>query len=328
MKYNKILITGGYGFIGINFIQLLKNKKINYLNIDKITYASKEKFKKIKDKKHLKFDINNSKKLFKSINSYKPNAIIHFAAETHVDNSIKNSDDFIKTNILGTHSLLKNSYEYYKKLKNKDKKNFKCILVSTDEVYGSLKRGSFSELSPMKPNSPYAASKASGDMLFRSWIKTYNYPGIILNCSNNYGPFQHPEKLIPKIIKNLYKNKKIPIYGNGKNIRNWLFVEDCCNGILEILKKGKIGERYNLGGNVEIDNLEIVKNIFNFIIKKHKEIKFKKFYEVINYVEDRKGHDYRYSLSSKKVFKEVGWKPNTTMKVGLKKTIDWYIKNN
>ena len=328
MKYNKILVTGGYGFIGLNFIKLISKKKIKYLNIDKITYASKQKYLKFKDKNHLKFDIADTKKLFETINKFKPEAIIHFAAETHVDNSIKNADQFIKTNILGTYSLLKTSLNFFNKLEIKDKKKFKVILISTDEVFGSIRSGKFNEKSSINPNSPYAASKASSDLLFRSYFKTFKFPGIVINCSNNYGPEQHSEKLIPKIISNFQKNKKIPIYGQGSNIRNWLYVEDCCEGIYQILNKGKIGEKYNLGGNIEINNIQILNKIFNIYKKLTTGFKFKSINDCINFVEDRKGHDFRYSLSSRKANKNTGWLPKTNINEGLKKTIKWYIKNN
>ncbi len=327
MKYNKILITGGYGFIGINFIKLIKRKNLDFVNIDKITYASKKKFENFKDKKHFKFDINNKKKLEIVFNKFKPDSIIHFAAETHVDNSIKNSKKFINSNVLGTFSILDCARNYLINLENKERKKFRVILVSTDEVYGSIKRGKFNENSPFMPNSPYSASKAAAELLFRSWIKTYKFPGIIVNCSNNYGPDQHPEKLIPKAILNFLNNKKVPIYGKGINIRNWLYVEDCCDAILKVLKKGKIGERYNIGGNEELSNILLIKKIFHNFKKYYQNKYFKSFDQSIAYVEDRKGHDYRYSLSSAKIKKKLKWHPKTNLDNGLKKTIYWYINN-
>ena len=258
-NYKKFIVTGGLGFIGINLVEyLLKKKNCKVLCIDKVTYASnKNIFKDNNNFLFKKIDICNTSKLRKAFLDFKPNCIFHLAAETHVDNSIKNSKIFIKSNILGTYSLLSILNDYCKKIKKK----IKFINVSTDEVYGSIKKGKFSENDKYYPNSPYSASKASSDMLARAWLKTFKLPVITTNCSNNFGPFQHKEKLIPKIINNLIKNKKIPIYGNGKNMRDWIYVYDHVRILYSLYIKGKIGETYNIGANCVLSNIDILKKL-------------------------------------------------------------------
>ncbi len=310
----KILVTGGCGFIGSNFILYILNKYPNYsvINLDKLTYAgNKENLKSIENNPKYEFvqgDICD-KELVNSLVK-KVDAIIHFAAESHVDRSIANAGEFVKTNVLGTQILLDAA------LRN-GKKRFHHI--STDEVFGTLgKEEKFSEITPYNPHSPYSASKAASDHLVRAYFDTFALPITISNCSNNYGPYQFPEKLIPLFITNLIEGKKVPIYGNGLNVRDWIHVEDHNKGIDLILHKGKIGETYCLGGNEEKTNIEITKMILE---------QFGCVEEMIEYVEDRKGHDFRYAIDFSKVQKELGWSPEYNFEQGLKATIEWY-KNN
>jgi len=319
----KILITGGLGFIGLNLVQdLLRNKKIKLINIDKLSpYSNKITIKK-KNYKFIKLDITNKNKLYNCINNIKPDLVFHLAAESHVDRSIILSKEFIYSNIIGTFNLL----EILNRLKTKKKLNakFRFIHVSTDEVYGSILKGKFTEKSNYKPNSPYSASKASSDLLVRSWFKTYNFPAIITNCSNNFGPYQNEEKFIPKVITNILSKKKIPIYGNGKNTRDWIYVDDHISALKTIAIKGKIGETYNIGGQNILTNNKIVEMIFKIMKKKH--INFDPI-NLIEHVMDRKGHDFRYAISNKKINNKLNWYPKYIFKDSLEKTIDWYCKN-
>jgi dTDP-glucose 4,6-dehydratase len=318
------IVTGGLGFIGKNFIKTyskFKNKFI--INIDTGTYASKD-YRKIKfENIRYLFDINDKKKLKNIFQKYKPEAIINFAAETHVDRSIKSSKIFFKTNVLGTLSLLEASRDYINK---NNIKKFKFIHISTDEVFGSLKKKekSFTEKTKYNPLNPYAASKASSDHLVRSFVNTYNFPAIITNCSNNFGPFQNKEKFIPMIISKAIKKQNIPIYGNGKQIRDWIFVDDHCEAIIKILNHGKLGESYNIGATNEVENIELAKKILNLIQKKLKS-KFN-FSSLLTYVNDRLGHDYRYSINSTKIQNELNWKIKINFQKRLEQTIDWYLK--
>lgn len=320
----KILITGGLGFIGFNLIlRLLKNKKQIILNVDKISPYSN--LIKIKNKNYnfRKIDISKREKLFNCIKYFKPDIIYHLAAESHVDRSIISAKEFIYSNIIGTYNLIEivNFLLNKKKLPN----NFKFIHVSTDEVYGSIKSGKFHENSNYKPNSPYSASKASSDLLVRSWFKTYNFPGIITNCSNNFGPYQNKEKLIPKIIKNIFDKVTIPIYGNGNNMRDWIFVEDHLSALIKIGKNGKLGENYNIGGQNIKSNNEIVKIISK--IMKNKYVKFDPL-ELVQYVKDRKGHDFRYAISNKKINNDLNWFPKYNFRSAIELTINWYYQNH
>jgi len=323
-----LLVTGGSGFIGSNFIRIALNKKIKIINLDKLTYATKnnrESFKKNKNYKFFKINILNKKKVKNIFTKYKPNGIIHFAAESHVDRSIKSPEIFFKTNTIGTLRLLDLTREYLEKNRNK---KFRFIHVSTDEVYGSLKikdKG-FTEKNKFFPNSPYAASKASSDHIVRSYFKTFEVPAIITNCSNNYGKNQFPEKLIPLIILNALNKKILPVYGNGRQIRDWLYVDDHCNAIIKIFFNGKIGDTYNIGGNNEIKNIDLVKKICVYLDKHFKKKKEDSFLNLIKFVKDRPGHDQRYSINSKKLEKELKWKPSYNFDRGLKLTIDWYLK--
>ena len=316
----KVIVTGGLGFIGSNLIGLLIKKKYFVINIDKITYSSNfyntKEFKKSKNYRFIKCDINN-KKFKKIIYKYKPVGIFNLAAETHVDRSIDDPKSFIQSNIVGVYNLLEYFKDYSKKYRSK------LIHISTDEVYGDILKGRTNEKYPYNPSSPYAASKASSDHLVASYIRTYNLPAMVTNCSNNYGPKQHPEKLIPKLIHNIISNKKLPIYGKGKNSREWIYVEDHCEALLKVFLKGKIGEFYNIGSNKNLINLEICKNLIK--IGKTK-LKFGQNVK-IKFVKDRPGHDVRYALNSNKVIKQLKWKPKTNFTDGLKKTFDWYLNN-
>lgn len=309
-----LLVTGGAGFIGSSFIKYELKKRPNYkiINLDNLTYCGNiENLKDVQDNPNYEFIKGNivDKKLVSKLIK-KADFVINFAAETHVDNSIKNPEIFIETNVQGTLNLLQCC---------KETGIEKYIQISTDEVYGSLGSvGSFSESSPLAPNSPYAASKASGDMLTRAYYKTFSLPTIITRCSNNFGPNQYPEKLIPFFISKLLKGEKVPLYGDGQNVRDWLYVYDHCEAIDLVLQKGKVGETYNIGGQNEKTNLEITKLILNALGKDENSIE---------YVKDRLGHDKRYAISSEKIKKELGWKPLYTFEEGIKQTIDWYLKN-
>lgn len=332
----KILITGGSGFIGTNLINLFISKK-NYsiLNIDKYTYASNRYLENLKLSKkvyrHVKIDICNYNELKKIIKSFKPDKIIHLAAESHVDNSISGSKQFIQTNIIGTYNLLEISRLYLLNHKQSQKKGFVFHHISTDEVFGDLKIKDkpFKETNRYLPSSPYSASKASSDHLVKAWHRTYKLPIIITNCSNNFGPFQHHEKLIPKTILNALKGKTIPIYGNGEQIRDWLFVKDHVDALLRVLERGKRGETYNIGGNSEIKNINVVKEILNYLdhLIKIKPKGLKSFKSLITFVKDRPGHDLRYAINISKIKKELDWKPKTSFREGIKLTVDWYLKH-
>ena len=317
----KIIVTGSLGFIGSNLIELLLMNNFSVINLDKISYSSI--FYNTKDFKSLNYrfikcDINNQDKLLKIFNEIKPSCIFNLAAETHVDRSIDGPKEFIKSNIVGVFNLL----EAFKKFSSSYKKT-KLIHVSTDEVYGDILTGRSSENYPYKPSSPYAASKASSDHLVYSYVRTFMIPAIITNCSNNYGPKQHPEKLIPKMIYNIIKNKNLPLYGNGKNSREWIYVMDHCEALLKIYKYGNIGEFYNIGSNKNLNNIEITKALLRVskkYIKLGKNVKVK-------FVKDRPGHDIRYALDSNKIKNKLKWKPLTNFNDGLDKTFSWYLNN-
>ena len=328
----KILVTGGAGFIGANFIlKQIYETENKILNYDSLTYAanlstlndiqSHEKYEFIKG------DITDVDLLWNTISEFMPDFIVNFAAESHVDKSIDGPMDFIKTNILGTAILLESIRKYLSRnlqLKN----SFKYLHISTDEVYGSLGQdGYFIEESPYDPSSPYSASKASSDHLVRAWNKTYNLPILITNCSNNYGPYQFPEKLIPVIILNCLNENNIPLYGDGKNIRDWLFVEDHCDAIYSVLKNGNIGDTFNIGGNNEIQNIHIVKMICKIMDELKPRSNGEKYSKLITFVKDRPGHDYRYAIDSSKIKQQLNWEPKENFNSGIRKTIKWYINN-
>ena len=318
----KVIVTGGLGFIGSNLIKILLKKKYFVVNLDKVTYSSNfyniKDFSKNKNYKFFKVDINNEKKVFQIFKKYKPNAVFNLAAETHVDRSIDEPENFIKSNILGVFKLL----QAFKKFIKKNKKSV-LIHISTDEVYGDILKGRSKENDKYKPSSPYAASKASSDHMVYSYIRTFKIPAIVTNCSNNYGPRQHPEKLIPKLIYNIFNNKNLPLYGKGLNSREWIYVDDHCNALIKIFEKGKKGNFYNIGSNFNLNNINISKILINIAKNKidiGKNVKIK-------FVKDRPGHDIRYALNSSKLIKDLKWKPKININEGLKMTFDWYLKN-
>ena len=316
----RFIVTGGYGFIGSSLIKLLLKKNYSVLNIDKLSYsAQKYNLKDVNSKKYFfkKVDINNKKEITKIFKRYKPHGIFNLAADTHVDRSIDDSSNFIKNNILGVYNLLE-------AIKNSNKK-IRLVHISTDEVYGDIadnKRSS--ENFPYIPSSPYSASKASSDHLVNAFVRTYKIDAVISNCSNNYGPRQYPEKLIPKMIYNILNNKPLPIYSKGKNLREWIYVDDHCEALLKLFFKGKSGEKYNIGSGINCSNLFLVKKILKTFSDKNigigKKVK-------IMFVKDRPGHDFRYALNSNKIKRELKWKPKINLNQGISKTVDWYINN-
>ena len=312
-----IIVTGGLGFIGSNLINILSKKKYFIINIDKVTYASNSKniTNNIKNYKFYKQDINNQNFIKKILDVYSPSLIFNVAAETHVDRSIDGPKQFIDSNIYGVFNLLEAVRKFKKKIK--------LIHVSTDEVYGDIiKNKSSKESDPYNPSSPYSASKASSDLLIKSYVRTYKVPAIITNCCNNYGPNQYPEKLIPTIIYKIINKKPIPIYGNGKNIREWIHVEDHCNALIKISEKGLLGENYNIGSGVELNNIDIVKKIISSI--KEIDINLANKAKFV-FVKDRPGHDLRYSLNSSKIKKHLKWECKYNFNEGINKTIIWYV---
>lgn len=333
-----ILITGGAGFIGSNFLNLFvpRYPEHNFINLDKLTYAANLlNLKSIGNLSNYAFeqgDIADYTRVNKIFAQYNPDIVIHFAAESHVDRSILGPAEFVQTNIIGTFNLLEACRKKWFDLqysKNSLKKNKLFHHISTDEVYGSLSLNDtnlFTEITPYTPHSPYSASKASSDHLVRAYYHTYGIPIKITNCSNNYGPYQFPEKLIPLMILNAVNNKPLPVYGKGENIRDWLYVKDHCEAIWTVLQKGKIGETYNIGGNNEWKNIDIVNKICDILAEELKKdpIKFKK---LITFVKDRPGHDLRYAIDSTKIKKELHWQPRETFETGLRKTIKWYLNN-
>ena len=315
-----IIVTGGLGFIGSNLIDLLIEKNFFVINLDKVTYSSNfynvKDYRNSKKYKFIKCDIND-KKIKKILLKYKPVGIFNLAAETHVDRSIDNPKNFIQSNIVGVYNLLECFKEYSKKYSSK------LIHISTDEVYGDILKGRSSENFPYQPSSPYAASKAASDHLVTSYIRTYKIPAIITNCSNNYGPKQHPEKLIPKLIYNILNNKPLPIYGKGTNSREWIFVKDHCEALIKVFLKGKTGQFYNIGSNKNLNNLQVSKELINVskkILKLGKKVKIK-------FIKDRPGHDLRYALNSNKIKNKLGWYPRTKFRQGIRLTFDWYNNN-
>jgi len=318
----RFIVTGGLGFIGSNLIELLLSRKFRVLNIDKVSYASNtynvKDFVKNKNYSFIKANINEQKKILKILNNFKPHGIFNLAAETHVDRSIDGPKEFFYSNTLGVFNLL----EAFKKY-NKKNKFTKLIHISTDEVYGDILKGRSSEVWPYKPSSPYAASKASSDHIVYSYVKTFNLPAIVTNCSNNYGPRQHPEKLIPKLIYNILNGINLPIYGKGKNSREWIYVRDHCEALLKVFQKGKVGQFYNIGSNYNLNNLQISKKLL-FITQK---ILIKKKNIKIKFVKDRPGHDFRYALNSNKIKSKLKWTPKHTFEKGIMKTFTWYLNN-
>jgi dTDP-glucose 4,6-dehydratase len=327
-----ILVTGGAGFIGSNFVlDWLGESSGSVINLDLLTYAGNlENLKTLDgDSRHVfvKGDIADSSLVAKLLQEFRPDAIVNFAAESHVDRSILGPEDFIQTNIVGTFRLLEATRAYWGRLRADEKESFRFIHVSTDEVYGSLENDApaFSETNRYEPNSPYSASKAASDHLVRAYHHTYGLPVITTNCSNNYGPYHFPEKLIPLVIHNALAGKLLPIYGDGLQIRDWLYVKDHCSAIRYVLKAGKLGEVYNIGGWNEKANLDVVKSLCAILDELSPRADGKTYKEQITYVKDRPGHDRRYAIDASKI--ELGWKPAETFESGIKKTVQWYLDN-
>ncbi|MEM7617371.1 MAG: dTDP-glucose 4,6-dehydratase [Pseudomonadota bacterium] len=330
-----ILVTGGAGFIGSSFVGLAVEKGFNVVIVDKLTYAGHveniqyiDAEKSAGSYKLVIGDISDKELIDSLLINHNIDAVLNFAAESHVDNSIANSHEFIVTNINGTHNLLECCRNYYNKLNNDKKNQFRYIQISTDEVYGSLKNDGtkFDESFPMRPNSPYSASKAAADHLVRAWYQTYGLPTIVTNCSNNYGPRQMPEKLIPKIITCAVNHQTLPIYGDGNNIRDWIHVNDHCSGVMLALQKGQIGQTYCLGGNAEKTNIDVVENICQ-ILQEKSDNNFD-YKSLIKFVADRAGHDRRYAINDQKATIELGFKREYNFDVGLRQTVSWYLENN
>jgi len=322
-----VLITGGCGFIGSNFVKnLLENNEYYPVILDSLTYAGNKinlDALQSNDYHFVEGNICDESLVDNLFKKYKFQGLFHFAAESHVDRSIDSPKEFINTNIFGTYNLLEQSRKYF----SKHNQNFRFIHVSTDEVYGELdNEGFFTERTPYNPSSPYSASKASSDHLARAWYRTYGLPVIITNCSNNYGSFQFPEKLIPLMILNCLEWKPLPVYGDGSNVRDWLYVTDHCNAIKVIYENGRLGETYNIGGNNEIKNIDIVYTICD-ILDDLEPSKNGNYSELITFVKDRPGHDFRYAINAEKIQKELGWYPSESFGSGIKKTIQWYLEN-
>ncbi|WP_340103294.1 dTDP-glucose 4,6-dehydratase [Rhodohalobacter sp. 8-1] len=327
----KIILTGGAGFIGSALARMIINETDHdVLNIDKLTYAGHlESLESIAESDRYQFehvDICDAETINRIFDEFQPGAIMHLAAESHVDRSIDGSAEFIKTNINGTHILLEEAKKYWQGLENEQKENFRFLHVSTDEVYGELgEDGFFTEETPYDPRSPYSSSKASSDHLVRAWHHTYGLPTMITNCSNNYGPYQFPEKLIPVVLLKALQGKDIPVYGTGENVRDWLFVDDHAKALLKVVQDGVAGETYNIGGHNEKQNLEVVHTICDTLDELVP--KEEKYRDLISFVTDRPGHDFRYAIDASKIERELGWVPDETFGTGIKATIEWYLQN-
>jgi len=330
---DRILVTGGAGFIGSNFVlQQLGAEQTSIVNLDKLTYAGNlHNLDSIVDNHRYEFaqgDIADGELVRSLLRKHQPRAVVHFAAESHVDRSIRGPEAFIRTNIDGTFALLEEVREYWNGLGDEARKRFRFLHVSTDEVYGSLgaEDAPFSESTPYAPNSPYAASKAASDHLVRAYHHTYGLPTLTTNCSNNYGRFQFPEKLIPLMILNALEGKPLPVYGDGKNVRDWLYVEDHCEAIGTVLQHGRVGETYNIGGWNEKPNIEIVQAVCDLVDEMSPRPGISRR-ELVTFVKDRPGHDRRYAIDARKIERELGWKPKETFDSGLRKTVRWYLEN-
>ena len=330
----RILITGGSGFIGSALIRYIINQtQDSVINIDKLTYAANQlALKEVENNPRYAFeqiDICDLKAIESVFEKYQPDAVMHLAAESHVDRSITGAADFIQTNIVGTYTLLEVAKNYWHTLDEAQKTSFRFHHISTDEVYGDLEGSDdlFTETTPYAPSSPYSASKASGDHLVKAWYRTYGLPAIITHSSNNYGFYQYPEKLIPLMILNALEGKSLPIYGNGLQVRDWLFVEDHAKALYKVLKAGKVGETYNISGNCEKTNIEIVRTICSLLeeLAPNKPENVARYEDLITYVKDRPGHDVRYAIDSTKIQNELGWQPQESFESGLRKTVEWYI---
>ena len=332
----RLLVTGGAGFIGSSVIRhIIDNTEHGVVNVDKLTYAGNlESLKSIKDNARYAFeqvDICNANEIKRVFNEHQPDIVMHLAAESHVDRSIDGPGEFIQTNIVGTYVLLEEARDYWSSLEGNNKDNFKFHHVSTDEVYGDLEGTDdlFTEETSYAPSSPYSAAKASSDHLVRAWQRTFKFPTLITNCSNNYGPYQFPEKLIPLIILNALEGKDLPIYGNGKQIRDWLYVDDHARALLHVALTGKVSETYNIGGHNELQNIDVVKTICSILdeLIPSKLNGIKQYDQLITYVADRAGHDARYAIDATKISNELNWTPDETFATGIKKTIQWYLDN-
>jgi len=331
---SKILVTGGAGFIGSNFIlQRIQDEAVSVVNLDKLTYAGNlRNLDSLAEHKRYTFvhgDITDRALVRRLLQEHSPQAMVHFAAESHVDRSIRGPEDFIQTNINGTFALLDETRTHWAGLSNQDQQRFRFLHVSTDEVYGSLGPTDppFSETTQYAPNSPYAASKAASDHLVRAYHHTYGLPTLTTNCSNNYGPFQFPEKLIPLMILNARDGKPLPVYGDGKNVRDWLYVADHCEAIARVLRQGSIGQTYNIGGGNEKPNIEIVHTICDLVDEMAPRLKSPRR-DLIHFVKDRPGHDRRYAMNASKIERELGWKPKETFESGIRKTVHWYLEHD
>ncbi len=338
MANNKmILITGGAGFIGSAVIRhIINGTSHSVINVDKLTYAGNlESLTSIENDARYAFeqvDICSASNIKRVFNKYQPDIVMHLAAESHVDRSIDDPDEFIKTNIVGTYVLLEEARNYWLNLDSDKKDNFRFHHVSTDEVYGDLEGVDdlFTEETSYAPSSPYSATKASSDHLVRAWQRTFKFPTLITNCSNNYGPYQFPEKLIPLIILNALEGKSLPIYGDGKQIRDWLYVDDHARALLHVALTGEVSETYNIGGHNELQNIEVVKTVCSILdeLAPSKLDSIDHYEQLITYVGDRAGHDVRYAIDATKIDKELNWTPNETFATGIKKTVEWYLDNN
>ena len=334
MQAETILVTGGAGFIGSNFVlQWLASESLNVINLDKLTYAGNPtNLAEISHDKRYRFlhgDICDRELIAELLITHRPRAIVHFAAESHVDRSIHGPDDFVRTNVNGTFSLLEEARAYWSGLAERDRAVFRFLHVSTDEVYGSLGADdpAFTETTQYAPNSPYSASKAASDHLVRAYFHTYGLPVLTTNCSNNYGPFQFPEKLIPLVILHAISGKPIPVYGDGKNVRDWLYVADHCEAIRTVLARGKVGETYNIGGQNELKNLDVVEMICSTLDELRLNDSVVPHKSLIKFVTDRPGHDRRYAMNTAKIEAELEWKPRETFASGIRKTVQWYLDN-
>lgn len=332
----RILITGGAGFIGSALIRhLIQDTEYEVLNLDKLTYAGNlESLTLVAESPRYRFiqaDIADAERVTKTLNEFQPDAIMHLAAESHVDRSIDGPAAFIQTNIVGTYSLLESTRAYWLGLEAQRKVAFRFHHISTDEVYGDLHGvdNLFSESTPYAPSSPYSASKAASDHLVRAWQRTYGLPVLITNCSNNYGPYHFPEKLIPLMILNALAGKPLPVYGNGQQVRDWLYVEDHARALLKVVSEGKVGETYNIGGHNEQKNLDVVRAICTLLeeLAPQKPTGISHYEDLITYVQDRPGHDLRYAIDASKIERELGWVPQETFETGLRKTVQWYLNN-